>query len=93
MLKGKRVLTDNFFGTVLNDAERENVLILQVIRERIVQHNNRDVFDRMVGMSPVYIRWVVTNRIVAVPWAISGVANVCRLLPKKLHASRLKKER
>jgi|GEM_PF-6633667 len=92
MLKGKRVLTDDYFGKVLNDAEKESVLILEVIRERVVRRNSQDSINVMLGIHATGVWWRVINpTVVAVPWSEVGRATICELVPKMLHARYLRR--
>jgi hypothetical protein len=81
MLKGKRILTENFFGTVLNDAEKEQVLIIRAIRER-----NVDRWDSIVYGTQTRIWWAITDRVVVIPWVSAGHPQLCQQMPKGLYA-------
>jgi hypothetical protein len=91
MLKGKNVRTDGYFGLVLNDAEREAVLILRVIREQITRYNSQDTISRLVGVPAIESWWKVTEpTVVAIPWCRTGDVVICESLPKDLYARYLR---
>lgn len=81
MLKGKRVLVDNYFGTVLNNAEVERVLILELKRGR--RHRSGDRW------TPPASWWEEANGQVAVYWPNVGDVEICPVMPKWLHLRNL----
>jgi hypothetical protein len=91
MLKGKRVLTLRFFGTVLNDAEKEQVLILDVTRQLLIRYNEQDIFSKMLGIPPRESWWAVGSGVVAIPWSEVGSATVCARMPEFLYLRRLRR--
>lgn len=86
MLKGKRVLTPDYFGIVLNDAEREPALILAVRRVRRQQHYSGSYF---VAAHTVEW-WVVADDVMILPWNKAGIMRVCERMPKWLHLRALR---
>lgn len=89
-LKSKRILTDSHFGTVLNEPERERVIILHAVRVRHAWVNNLDIMSRLAGAASTGSRWVVTDMVVAIPWSKAGIPQVCQKIPRFLFAHRLR---
>lgn len=87
MLKGEKVLTADYYGAVLNEAEVEQVVIIQAIRRRCTRHN--DSISMVFGRPRVESWWVVTSEVVAIPWSSVGTLVFCKLLPRHLYARHL----
>ena len=80
MLKGKRVLTQNYFGIILNDAEQAQVMIVHAIRQR-----NVDSWDSVVYGRQERVFWTATDKVVVIPWISAGHPHLCEKMPKWLH--------
>ncbi len=93
MLKGQRVLTSQYFGTVLNNAENEKVLILHVIRKRQVRHNSQDPISVILNVPPTESWWEACDEEVIVPWSLAGETKISPHLPTWLHLRVLKRRR
>lgn len=89
MLKGKRILTENYFGTVLNDAEKEPCVIVRVIRWRKVWYNSDIAVT--AGLQRTEVSWHVSDEVKAVPWNLVGEITICEHLPKWLHLRSLRR--
>jgi hypothetical protein len=86
VLKGQRVLTDDYYGTVVNDAEVENAVILDVIRIRRQYAQSSSLF--FAGRT--WTEWHVVSERRAIPWSQIGTMTFMDKLPKGLYARRLK---
>ena len=87
-LKGKRVLTANYFGTVLNEAENEPAVIIEVIRQRWEKHNDSEL-GRLAGVPTVRTGWsVIKKTTMVLSWGQIGEITVCESMPKFLYANR-----
>lgn len=81
MLKGRRILTKDYFGTVLNDAEKEPAVNLAVTRQRLVDHDPGSMFRAPHTRE----WWVVVDRELGIPWCNIGVHAFCKVMPKWLY--------
>ena len=86
MLKGKLVLTRNFFGRVLNNAEKEHVLIIRASRRRGTWTQTH-----LLSADIEHGYWEVSQDVVALPWNTVAHAIICDKLPKWLYANSLKR--
>ena len=86
MLKGKKILTADFFGTVLNDADKERVLVVKIVRERIAG------LRCPIGYFPTRYKWYACDREVVIPWHLmSGVPQVVDRMPDWLSMRALRR--
>jgi len=84
MLKGQRLLTDSFFGRVINDAEHEQVVILEATRARRIWEDPAGYFPRRAW-------WEVISETVVIPWTSIRRAEICKVQPPALHARKLRR--
>jgi hypothetical protein len=77
MLKGQRVLTADYFGTILNDAEKEPCVIIKTERQRNTVPGNR--------WDPPWYYWSVYYGRVAIPWRLMGVMEFSSRMPELLY--------
>ncbi len=90
MLKGQLVLTKLYFGKVLNDAERESCVIIEVSRELILVY---PAASGVMWATPARYDWRVIQKQVAVPWREVGTMEFVDRLPKFLHKRALRSRR
>lgn len=79
MLKGKMVLTTNFFGTVLE--ETETTVTIQSIRRRVANNDLNDPIRRMYGVPDPDSYWYEDNTERVLAWESAGDIEVCETVP------------
>ena len=89
MLKGKRVLTRDYFGVVLNDAEHEQAVIIALTRVRREHHYEGSPYCP----TSTSVWWVVADHSVIVPWSDVGTLVIHQKMPKWLYLRSLRKRR
>ena len=88
MLKGKLVLTKDYFGKVLNDAEREPCVIIEVIRQYAMFSPE---YRGKIWYEAAVYGWEVVHYTMAVPWREVGKLRFYDSLPKWLYKRALKR--
>ncbi len=81
MLKRKRVLTPWYFGTILNDAQKEPCVIIEIERQKITSPGDK--------WSPETYYWAIACGVVVIPWREVGTFSLHRRMPKWLYKFRL----
>ncbi len=83
-LKGKWVLTTNFYGRILNEAEKEQAIILQSVRKRVLVDRSSDPIRRMYGAPLRWDYWLLDDTQQVVPWEEAREMKVCEEMPEFL---------
>lgn len=86
-LRRKLIMTDNMVGRVLNDPEKAQFIVLQVLRTRHVRHN--DWVAQRCGWSPTSVWWTRDDRTIHTTHAQLGPFEVVEKMPKWLHPRHL----
>lgn len=87
-LRGKVIMSGKLVGRVLNDADKDSFIVLQVLREK--QKRENDIIAQLSGWAPTSVWWEACDRKINTTREHLGSFEVFEKMPEWLHARKLR---